>query len=116
MKTIKFYGVLAKKFGKEFQLDVASVREVMRALSVQLPGFEKFMLHAHEHGLAFAVWQDKRNIAASEIDELVVTDTIPLKQDTKSVNKIRQLSVAPLLAETISRITKGDSVMSLFAE
>lgn len=68
LKTIKLYGILAKKFGKEFQLDVASVREVMRALSVQLPGFEKFMIHAHEHGLAFAVWQDKHNIAASEID------------------------------------------------
>lgn len=68
MKTIKLYGILAKKFGKEFQLDVASVREVMRALSVQLPGFEKFMIHAHEHGLAFAVFQDKHNIAASEID------------------------------------------------
>ena len=76
MKTIKFYGVLAKKFGKEFQLDVASVREVMRALSVQLPGFEKFMLHAHEHGLAFAVWQDKRNIAASEIDMHTDADVI----------------------------------------
>ena len=55
-------------------------------------------------------------ISSSQIDELVVTDTIPLKEDAKSVNKIRQLSVAPLLAETISRITKGDSVMSLFAD
>lgn len=78
LKTIKFYGVLAKKFGKEFQLDVASVREVMRALSVQLPGFEKFMLHAHEHGLAFAVWQDKRNIAASEIDMHTDADVIKI--------------------------------------
>lgn len=68
LKTIKLYGILAKKFGKEFQLDVASTREAMRALCAQVPGFEKFMIHAHEHGLAFAVWQDKHNIAASEID------------------------------------------------
>lgn len=68
LKKIKLYGILAKKFGKEFQLDVASTREAMRALCAQVPGFEKFMIHAHEHGLAFAVWQDKRNIAASEID------------------------------------------------
>jgi ribose-phosphate pyrophosphokinase len=46
----------------------------------------------------------------------VVTDTIPLNSDALAVNKIRQLSIAPLLAETISRITKGDSVMSLFAD
>lgn len=78
MKTIKLYGVLADKFGKEFRLEVASVREVMRALSVQLPGFEKFMLHAHEHGLAFAVWQDKRNIAASEIDMHTDADVIKI--------------------------------------
>jgi predicted phage tail protein len=78
LKTIKLYGILAKKFGKEFRLEVASVREVMRALSVQLPGFEKFMLHAHEHGLAFAVWQDKRNIAASEIDMHTDADVIKI--------------------------------------
>ena len=68
MKTIRLYGVLAKKFGKEFQLDVASTREAMRALCVQVQGFEKFMIHAHEHGLAFAVFQDKQNIGESELD------------------------------------------------
>lgn len=68
LKTIKLYGILAKKFGKEFQLDVANTREAVRALSVQIPGFEKFMLYAHERGLAFAVFQDKQNISEKEID------------------------------------------------
>ena len=48
--------------------------------------------------------------------ELVVTDTIPLSPEARACGKIRQLTCAPLLAETIRRISKGDSVMSLFAE
>lgn len=68
LKTIKLYGVLAKKFGKQFKFDVANTREAMRALSTQVPGFENFMLHAHEHGLTFAVWQDKDNIDAKQLD------------------------------------------------
>lgn len=68
LKTIKLYGILAKKFGKEFKLDVKNTREAMRALSTQVPGFERFMLNAHEQGLAFAVFQDNQNIGESEID------------------------------------------------
>jgi ribose-phosphate pyrophosphokinase len=45
-----------------------------------------------------------------------VTDTIPLAPAAKACSKIRQLSCAALLAETFKRITKGDSVMSLFAD
>ncbi len=68
LKTIKLYGILAKKFGKQFKFDVANTREAMRALSTQVPGFEKFMLHAHEQGLTFAVWQDKENINEKQLD------------------------------------------------
>lgn len=68
LKTIKLYGILAKKFGKEFHLAVDNTREAMRALSVQVPGFEHFMLHAHEKGLEFAVFQDKQNISETELD------------------------------------------------
>ena len=55
-------------------------------------------------------------IQKSPLDELVVTNTIPLSDAAKACSKIRQLTCAPLLAETIRRISKGDSVMSLFAE
>jgi len=46
----------------------------------------------------------------------VVTNTIPLSQAAKACAKIRQLTVAPLIAETIARIATGESVMSLFSD
>ncbi|MSQ55841.1 MAG: ribose-phosphate pyrophosphokinase [Betaproteobacteria bacterium] len=55
-------------------------------------------------------------IAASDMDELVVTDTIPLGEAARACKKIRQLTVAGLLAETILRIFNEDSVSSLFIE
>ncbi|WP_186133861.1 ribose-phosphate pyrophosphokinase [Burkholderia gladioli] len=55
-------------------------------------------------------------IDASELDELVVTDTIPLSAESLGCAKIRALSSADLLAGTFARIRRGDSVMSLFAE
>ncbi len=55
-------------------------------------------------------------IVASDLDELVVTDTIPLSEEGRSCAKIRQLSVAGLLAETILRIFTEESVSSLFIE
>ncbi|PPC43095.1 phage tail protein [Acinetobacter baumannii] len=61
LKTIKLYGILGQKFGREFKLDVANTREAMRALSVQIAGFEHFMLHAHEQGLRFAVFLKRKN-------------------------------------------------------
>lgn len=55
-------------------------------------------------------------IENSALDELVVTDTIPLRDDAKACARIRQLSVAELLAETMRRISNEDSVSSLFIE
>src|SRR5690349_12953232 len=55
-------------------------------------------------------------IGKSQLDELVVTDTIPLRPDAKSCPKIRQLSVAGLLAETMRRIRDEESVSSLYID
>jgi ribose-phosphate pyrophosphokinase len=55
-------------------------------------------------------------IANSTLDELVVTNTIPLTKEAASCKKIRQLSAAELLAETIRRISREDSVSSLFLD
>jgi ribose-phosphate pyrophosphokinase len=55
-------------------------------------------------------------INESELDELVVTDTIPLREDARSCSRIRVVSIAHLLAETMLRISNEDSVSSLFME
>ncbi len=55
-------------------------------------------------------------IKASALDEVVICNTIPLSDSAKACAKIRQLSVAFLFAETIRRISDGESVTSLFAE
>ncbi|WP_455199225.1 ribose-phosphate diphosphokinase, partial [Kaarinaea lacus] len=56
------------------------------------------------------------NLSGSEMDELVVTDTIPLSEEAKANGRIRQLSIAELLAETMRRISNEESVSSLFMD
>ena len=56
------------------------------------------------------------NLNNSVLDELVVTDTIPLRADARRCKKIRQLSVAEMLAETIRRMAVGESVSSMYVD
>ena len=56
------------------------------------------------------------NISNSVLDELVVTDTIPLQEAARATGKIRQLSIAELLAETMRRISNEESVSSLYVD
>lgn len=56
------------------------------------------------------------NIEGSELDELVVSSTIPLREDAVNCSKIRQLSIAGLLAESMRRISNEESVSSLFVD
>lgn len=57
-----------------------------------------------------------KNIEASKLDELVVTDTIPLHEEAAACDRIRQLSIAEMLAETMRRISEEESVSSLFMD
>jgi ribose-phosphate pyrophosphokinase len=57
-----------------------------------------------------------QRIQNSSLDEIVVTDTIPLSDAAKACPRIRQLSVAELLAETLRRINEAESVSSLYLD
>ena len=60
--------------------------------------------------------QALQRINESELDEVVVTNSIPLSEEAKVCRKIRQISISGLLAESIRRIATGDSVSSLFVD
>jgi ribose-phosphate pyrophosphokinase len=54
------------------------------------------------------------NIINSDLDELVVTDTIPLRDEFKALPQVRQLTMANLLAESIRRVSNEESISALF--
>ena len=56
------------------------------------------------------------NIMGSDLDEIVVTDTVPLRPEAAACPRIRQLSIAAMLAETMHRISREESVSSLFMD
>ncbi|MDE9538949.1 tail assembly protein [Xenorhabdus bovienii] len=68
LRTIRLSGVLIPQFGREYKLAVSSPIEAIRALSVLIDGFEKFLLTAKERGLTFAVFIGKRNISRDELE------------------------------------------------
>jgi len=57
-----------------------------------------------------------KNIESSVLDELVVTDTIPLSAEAAACDRIRQLSVAAMLAESVRRVAEGESLSSMFVD
>jgi len=78
---------------------------------VRQRGAEKIYVGA-THGVFVA--QAFERLAQSPIDEVVVTDTIPLTEQAKKLGRIKVLSVAPMLGEAIKRIYRNESVSSLF--
>lgn len=80
MKTIKLYGVLADRFGKEFNLDIDTIREATYALGMQIPEFKRFMLEAESKGLKFAVYAGEialdRNVSEDTLDSYTGASTV----------------------------------------
>ena len=73
LKTIKLYGHLGKKFGKSFQLAVATPSEAVRALSINLKGFKQYLKQHNFH-----IFLDKMDIGLEELGSLTTVDTIKI--------------------------------------
>ncbi|CAI2922628.1 tail assembly protein [Serratia entomophila] len=66
-RTVRLYGVLGATFGRVHRLVIDTPREAIKALSVTIPGFERFLQTAKNRGLTFAVFNGKKNIDLDEI-------------------------------------------------
>lgn len=98
MRKIRLYGVLAKKFGKEFELDVKSPAEAIRALCAIVPGFKRHMVDHSEPGYTVRVGKEYRDL-----------DTLAEPNSSKEVIK-----VAPVLAgsSAVARIIIGVALIA----
>lgn len=67
LRTIRLYGTLGAKYGRSFNLAVASCAEAVQALCAMLPGFERDMMTAKDTGVGFACFYGKRNLSADNL-------------------------------------------------
>lgn len=68
LKTMRLKGLMAKKFGAVHKYHVADLRELLRAMCSQVPGFKKYVSNAHLNGIRFAFFSGKDNIGLQEFD------------------------------------------------
>nr|WP_232830971.1 hypothetical protein [Enterobacter roggenkampii] len=92
VKTLILEGKMAKKFGKRVQFDVADLREMLRAMCSQVPGFKKYMSEAHMKGIRFAFFNGDNNIGLEEFDMTrggSVYRIVPVYEGAKSSGSCR---------------------------
>lgn len=117
--TVKLYGEMVKQFGREFQLAVNTSREAVKALSVQVEGFEKYMMEAEARGIRFAVFYGKKNITTEEVDDWNAGEEIrivPIIMGSKRQGVFQTivgafLVVAGIIANTIPGGQAAGSIM-----
>jgi predicted phage tail protein len=68
LKTLILEGRMAKKFGREHQFQVQDLREMLRAMCSQVPGFKRYLSEGHMKGIRFAFFNGKNNIGLDEFD------------------------------------------------
>ncbi|UYC12846.1 tail assembly protein [Xanthomonas sp. CFBP 8445] len=101
VRIVRLYGALRARFGKEFRLAVASPAEAVRALSVQLPGFQAFLMGAKDRGMAFAVFAGRRNLGEDQLHDPPGEDMIriaPVLQGAKRGGTLQVIVGAVLIA------------------
>jgi predicted phage tail protein len=92
-KTLILKGRMAKKFGKTHQFHVADLREMLRAMCSQVPGFRKYMSEAHINGIRFAFYSGRNNIGIGEFDMTMGGDVFTIEPVLKGAKNGGMLQI-----------------------
>ncbi|CAH0139634.1 tail assembly protein [Stenotrophomonas lactitubi] len=76
LRTIRLYGLLGARFGRNFRLAVSNPAEAVRALCVLLPGFQQYLMGAKAKGMEFAVFVGRQNLSKDQLHDPPGTDNI----------------------------------------
>ena len=87
MKTIYLHGILAKKFGRLFKLDVKSAKEAAHALACQMPEFKQFMTQSEQMGYRFAIFNGKKRNKRTNIGE----DKLDFETDSQVIHIVPRI-------------------------
>lgn len=101
IRTVRLYGVLGARFGRSFRLAVSSPAEAIRALCVQIPGVERFLMESKDRGMAFAVFIGRRNLREDQLDDPPGNDDIriaPILTGSKSGGVFQAILGVALIA------------------
>lgn len=101
---VRLYGKLGTLFGREHRLSVSSVREAVRALTIMLPGFERYLETSNERGVGYTVFNGKVNISEDDLKLDGVAEVIRIAPVTVGSKKAGMFSVllgAALVAAAI---------------
>lgn len=98
IRTVRLYGQL-RQFGKSYPLSVRTPSEAIKALCVQIPGFERFLSNAKSRGIVFAVFRGKKNISETELHYQGEGDIIiaPVIEGSKRAGVLQTIAGAVLV-------------------
>ncbi|WID42047.1 tail assembly protein [Pseudomonas phage ZQG1] len=104
LRKIRLYGVLGAKFGRVHELAVNSPAEAIKALSVMIPGFEKFLLSSNDRGLTYSIFIGRENISKDQLTHPVGSDDIriaPIVDGSKKGGLFQTIAGVVLMVASI---------------
>ncbi|HCI6019531.1 TPA: tail assembly protein [Klebsiella quasipneumoniae subsp. quasipneumoniae] len=117
LTTIRLYGALGARFGRVHRLAVQTSAEAVKALSVNLSGFESYLLNAKKSGMVFAVFRGRKNIGVDDFQSLSGASDIriaPVMEGAKKAGVFQTILGAVMVVAGVAISYLSSGALSTF--